>query len=85
MSSKLIPLCVLGILLNKEERQQEENRSKDTWSIVSHGAELVLYHVIPRATKFNPEGVCGCPTDISNLTDWSLTIGESVFATNVRR
>ena len=49
LSSRVIPLNVLGILLNKDECQEQEARTS-AWSIEKTGTELVRYHNTPTSS-----------------------------------
>ena len=67
LSSRSIPLCILGVPVSSQESSDQEERTSDYWCIENGGKELVRYHSTPRTTRFCPEGVKGIPVEISNL------------------
>ena len=83
LSSRSIPLCILGVPASSQERADQEGRTSDYWCIENNGKELVRYHSTPRTTRFCPEGVKGIPVEISNLEQKTKTIGECVYGLNL--
>ena len=83
LSSRSIPLCILGVPVSSQERSDQEGRTSDYWCIENGGKELVRYHSTPRATRFSPEAVKGIPVEISNLEQKRKTIGECIYGLNL--
>ena len=83
LSSRSIPLCILGVPVSSQERSDQEGRTSDYWCIENGGKELVRYHSTPRTTRFSPEAVKGIPVEISNLEQKRKTIGECIYGLNL--
>ena len=83
LSSRSIPLCILGVPVSSQERSDQEGRTSDYWCIENGGKELVRYHSTPRTTRFSPEAVKGIPVAISNLEQKRKTIGECIYGLNL--
>ena len=47
----------------------------DKWEVSITGEEVIRYHYTPRKFLFNPSGVPGCPTDLSNFDGTRSTYG----------
>ena len=76
LSSRSIPLYILGIPISSQERSDQEGRCNDYWCIENDGKELIRYRSQPRRTRFCPEAVRAIPVEISNLEQTRKIIGE---------
>ena len=79
ISTKPIPIWLLGTPVSPEERAEEESNSNDYWKIDK--GELVRYHMTPRTVLFYPIGVKKCPVEFSDIEEERHTYGECVYAT----
>ena len=83
LSSKNIPLCVLGVPVSAEDRADAEGATADFWRVEKNGKELVRYRNTPRTFLFNPEGVKLCPVELGNIEKERHTYGECIYGTNL--
>ncbi|CAE7199115.1 RE1 [Symbiodinium sp. KB8] len=83
ISSKPIPLWILGTPLDAQECADQESHGRDYWRIDADKGELVRYHMVPRTVLFNPTGVSGCPVLLGDLEDERQTYGECIYSTEL--
>ena len=83
ISSKPIPLWILGTPYDAGERADQESHGRDYWKVNLEKGEVVRHHVVPRTVLFDPTGVSNCPVLIGDLEDSSSTQGECIYSTEL--
>ena len=72
ISSKPIPLWILGTRYDARERADQESRGRDYWKVNLEKGEVVRHLVVPRTVLFDPTGVSNsvlCSLVTSKTTD----------------